>query len=121
MQNAIKYSPEGGKIQVTCHYKPIKDSTTKFHGYLVTQITDEGKGFRVNKNLKKFSTFSQAGLNQTKHDSAGVGIGLSTAQTLTLYLGGQLSVKSSEKGTKAKFSVLVTDIENLASFESEIK
>ena len=54
MQNAIKYSPIEGTIKVKCAYKPVSATSSSLKGHLVTTITDEGKGFHVNKKLKKF-------------------------------------------------------------------
>ena len=120
LQNAIKYSPSHTTVKVVCFFKPIKQKDSIFSGYLVTKVKDRGPGLDVGKRLKSYKTFSQCGLNQTKNQTAGVGIGLSTAQALTKYLGGELKVKSSNQGTLVKFSVLVCKEHNIAKFSREI-
>ena len=90
LQNAIKFSPSFSTVSVFCQFKPIQSQEAKLHGYLVTKIIDKGPGFEADKNLKIFKTFAQVGLNQTKCETSGVGIGLSTAQALCQFLGGKL-------------------------------
>lgn len=110
MQNAIKYSPKNCTITVECCLKQNSDK----QNYMVTRISDQGKGFDTNKKLKKFQTFQLAGSKQ--NDSDGVGIGLSTAQSLTEFLGGELTVNSSDQGTQVQFSVFVTEVDDLTEF-----
>lgn len=67
---------------------------------MVTRITDMGKGIdpiKLRKRSYKTFAFSKAGSNQTKSETEGVGIGLSTADSLTTALGGDFKVEPNQK------------------------
>jgi|LauGreDrversion4_2_1035121.scaffolds.fasta_scaffold77444_1 predicted transcriptional regulator len=61
------------------------------------------------------------GLNQANENTGGVGIGLSTSQTLIEYLGGKLLVQSSAEGTQVEFSLLTTSKDYSKNFSADVK
>lgn len=84
-------------------------------GYLVTKIIDEGKGINLNKWASgKFKSFNFTGLGNIlqQDETSGVGVGLSTASSLSKALGGYLTLTSgktkSVSGTEATFFVKTT-------------
>ncbi len=95
MQNASKYSPEHSVIDVTVKFEPLSQPSDNITGYLVTSITDRGNGFDAKtRKLKRFGTFQLDGSIMNSSEVQGVGIGLSTAYTLSRYMGGDLNVES---------------------------
>jgi len=74
-------------------------------GYLVTKITDNGKGISSSAMKSLFTTFKQ----KTRRGilgKEGIGIGLSTAKALTTSLGGAICVQSCKNmGTGVTFSI----------------
>jgi len=75
----------------------IEGTDSNLTGYLVTKITDEGRGADMKKlSAKKFKTFafSEAGIGQLKTETEGIGVGLSTADSLSDALGGYLTMSS---------------------------
>jgi signal transduction histidine kinase len=74
-------------------------------GYLVTRITDTGHGIKQEKMKDLFKTFKNVGKGGIL-TTAGIGIGLSTARTLTNAMGGFITVKSVEEiGTSITFAL----------------
>ena len=64
-------------------------------GKLITKITDTGIGIdesHLSKRRFKTFAFSKAGTNQIKSENHGVGIGLSTADSLSRALGGEVTL-----------------------------
>ena len=66
LDNAIKYSPKGGKI--TCRLK-------KSGNHIVLNITDEGEGITENERIKIFEKFYRPG-NELTRKTKGTGLGL---------------------------------------------
>jgi K+-sensing histidine kinase KdpD len=93
MQNAIKHSNNNSNITVEIYIKPLplqQNTFTKLISYLFTKIIDEGKGIDLKKwgaNGFKSFNFIGSGANQ-ESETSGVGVGLSTAGSLTKALGG---------------------------------
>ena len=93
MQNAIKHSNNNSNITVEIYIKPLplqQNTFTKLISYLFTKIIDEGKGIDLKKwgaNWFKSFNFIGSGANQ-ESETSGVGVGLSTAGSLTKALGG---------------------------------
>ena len=77
--------------------------------------------------MQRFDTFHLAGSNLNLSEVEGVGIGLSTAYSLSRFMGGDLNVHSIEKnrghksGTTATFSVLFTSLQGCATFEHDLE
>ena len=80
--NAIKFTPEGGKISVKC-YSDAENITVR--------ISDNGIGMD-DKTLKRiFDKFYQG---DSSHKSTGNGLGLALAKRVTDLCGGKINVKS---------------------------
>lgn len=89
---------------------------------LKTTITDSGNGIASKLLPGLFETFSimKSGLNQLQSETSGIGVGLTTAKALVEALGGQIKIESSNTGTKAQFTVAVTNKHNIASFAKDL-
>ena len=74
-------------------------------GYLVTEVEDDGPGIVEEDQVNLFKLFDSNSSEVMK--TKGIGLGLSTALSLTHALQGAISLESSpEEGTKVAFSVL---------------
>jgi PAS domain S-box-containing protein len=92
LENAIKYSPKGGKIRVFA--KPDRE-------YLIIEIVDEGVGISIRDQAKLFKPFQR--LEQSKLEKVeGAGLGLIVCQRLVEAHGGRIWVES-EPGHGSKF------------------
>jgi signal transduction histidine kinase len=63
--NATKYTPEGGKITVTCQHDEI---------YINVSIADTGMGIPPDKLLLIFEPFFRCGGKNEKHSGSGLGL-----------------------------------------------
>jgi len=85
ISNAIKYTPEFGKILVTALQNENKE--------LVIKVKDSGIGISNNNLTKIFERFYQVDDAATRKGE-GTGIGLAIVKEFTELMGGKLSVKS---------------------------
>ena len=92
-QNAIKYSPNGGKIQTTV--------SCDRHALTIT-IADQGIGIREADIERVFDRFYRAGASPSVH---GTGLGLYLSRHLVEVQGGQIRASSPGLGGGAAFSV----------------
>ncbi len=94
ISNAIKYSPQGGKIIVTLKNK--KDQA-------LVSVEDKGIGIPKEKQSKIFERFFRA---QDKGEYQGLGIGLYISAEILKRHCGNLYVESTEgKGSKFTFTL----------------
>ena len=88
LSNAIKFTPEGGKIAVKCY----RDSS-----FVTVKITDNGIGMDDKTQRHIFDKFYQG---DTSHTINGNGLGLPLAKRIVTLCSGKISVKSKTgKGT----------------------
>lgn len=96
VDNAIKYTPEGGCIKVTC-------GTTKDHKKFV-RIKDNGIGIHP-ENLEKIRNLKDLSIDKIDR-AEGVGLGMILCQTLIKKNQGEIKIESTlEKGSK--FTILL--------------
>ncbi|WP_240328435.1 PAS domain-containing sensor histidine kinase [Salinibacter ruber] len=95
VENAIKFTPEGGKVQV--RVEPEDEET------VVLAVEDTGVGIAEEAREDIFDAFKQEseGLDR---EYEGSGLGLSIVDRLTTMLGGTIEVES-EKGVGTRFAV----------------
>jgi signal transduction histidine kinase len=95
--NAVKFTPEGGKINVNVAYvSPSPNATIR--------VTDNGHGIEPQDQAHIFDQFWQAG-NSKKHPGDGLGLGLSIARDLVNLHGGRIRVESEGLNRGATFIV----------------
>ena len=82
--NAIKYSPEGGKVEVVLEKQNDK---------LMTRVTDEGMGIPDEARLKIFDNFYRVDSALT-HEISGTGLGLTISKFIVEKHGGEIGVES---------------------------
>lgn len=96
ISNAIKYSPEGGKI--TC-------KVVKQRHQLMVSITDEGMGIAYDKLEKIFERFYRVDKARTRK-LGGTGLGLAISKEIVEAHHGKIWAKSKEgKGTTVLFTL----------------
>jgi two-component system phosphate regulon sensor histidine kinase PhoR len=96
LENAVKYSPEGGKITI---------SVSKKDNLIITSVEDEGIGIPENEINKIFEKYYRANIEKTEIIQ-GAGIGLYLVKKLLEGQNGEIWVKSElGKGSKFFFSL----------------
>jgi len=97
MSNAIKFTPEGGRI--TLRAEPCPPDQVRI------SVSDTGVGIPDDQKDRIFEKFLQID-GSVSREHGGVGLGLAIAKELTNMLGGTISV-ASEKGKGSTFSVVL--------------
>ena len=94
LDNAVKYTPAGGKIAV---------SVVLWEMYVEIKVTDTGKGISESNQAAIFRRFYW---EEEVHDQQGVGIGLYLAREIVTRQGGYIKVVS-EPGKGSEFSIML--------------
>ena len=94
LDNAVKYTPAGGKINVIVE---------QWEMYLEIRVTDTGKGISESNQAAIFRRFYR---EEEVHEQPGVGIGLYFAREIITQQGGYVKVVS-ELGKGSAFSIML--------------
>jgi len=94
VSNAIKFTPEGGRVLLTAESDPM---------HVILTVTDTGVGIAPEDQELVFEKFRQAG-NPLTREHAGTGLGLSIVRELSKLLGGEVTLQS-ELGRGSSFTV----------------
>src|SRR5580698_10505616 len=98
LDNAIKYTPEGGKVAVTCSSAP--------RGYELS-VTDSGPGIPVDMQAKIFERFFRVDRARSRTDrDGGAGLGLAIARWIAEAHLGRIELVRSD-ATGSTFTVCV--------------
>jgi signal transduction histidine kinase len=95
MSNAIKFTPNGGRVDVRIHLDPSGD--------VLLSVQDSGPGIAEEAKAEIFDKFRQLDGSVTR-EFGGTGLGLSITRELVSMLGGEITVVS-EPGCGAQFIV----------------
>ena len=87
LDNAIKYTPDGGRIDVTAH--------AGHHSNVVLSIADTGIGISEKDRSRIFERFYRCDPSRSE---AGIGLGLSFARAIARAHGGDITVASEVNG-----------------------
>ncbi len=99
--NAIKFTPEHGKIQINVNLKELNDN----HLVLHFSVIDNGIGISKDKQTLIFEAFSQAD-GSTTRKFGGTGLGLTISKRLVTMMGGDIWVESNEgEGAEFHFTI----------------
>jgi PAS domain S-box-containing protein len=107
LNNAVKFTPEGGKIQVLLE---------RVNSHLEISVSDDGAGIKPDFLPHVFERFRQADASITRKHG-GLGLGLSIVKQLVELHGGNVRAKSAGEGKGATFIVALP---RLAIKESEV-
>ncbi len=88
LENAIKYSPGGGQITITCELEG---------DHVVVGVADQGKGIDPEFRERIFERFFQVDAGSTRK-TGGSGLGLSISKGIIEALGGKIWVESAPGG-----------------------
>ncbi len=86
VDNAIKYTPDGGRIQVRVSSSP---------SFTILEVDDSGPGIAPDVRMRMFDRFYRSGV-QKRADVTGSGLGLSIARWAVEANGGRLTVEPGE-------------------------
>ena len=111
MSNAVKFTPEGGRISVVA-------SAARDGGFQIA-VRDNGPGIPREKLDKIFSPFNQVD-NRYDRQAGGTGLGLALVRGLAELHGGRTWLESESGRGCAAFVVLpTTSTPSLAAFQRE--
>ena len=109
ISNAVKFTPEGGKITVDISLQP---------GQGKVSIRDTGKGIKKEDIPKVFDRFKQ--LENIDHHSTGTGLGMTISKSIIERLGGKIWIESEfGKGTTVNFTLPLA--ERMAENQSQLR
>ncbi len=121
VSNAIKYTPEGGTIQISVQEKPCDVAGQAIYNFVVA---DTGIGMSEEFQKHIFEIFARE-RNSTESKVMGTGLGMSIVKKLTELMGGTVTVQSElGKGSTFTMSFKLRIIENPEKFlkaEQEIE
>ena len=100
LQNAAKYTPEGGEITVTA----ARADGAAAQPEAVVRVKDNGVGISAEMLPRVFDLFSQAD-RSLAHSQGGLGIGLSLVRSLVELHGGRVAAESNGLGKGSEFAV----------------
>jgi signal transduction histidine kinase/CheY-like chemotaxis protein len=96
MSNAVKYTPDGGKIRLSVSEKPTQQ---KKMGLYEIRVEDNGIGMSKEYLEKIYEPFSRAEDGRTSKIQ-GTGLGMSIARNIVHMMGGEINVESElDKGS----------------------
>ena len=102
MSNAIKYTPDGGKISLE-----VKESPTRAQGFGRYEFVFEDNGYGMTEEFQKhlFEPFTRANDKQTV-GIQGTGLGMTITRNIVRMMGGDITVES-VYGEGSKFTVSI--------------
>jgi len=89
LSNAVKFTPEGGKIRYTASGKKMPDGHMRMH----IEVSDNGIGMSEEFQKTIFDPFSQEGRNDSS-SQRGTGLGMAITKRLVDLMGGTIRVES---------------------------
>jgi CheY-like chemotaxis protein len=98
LKNAVKFTPEGGRIAVSCEADP-KDGT------IAVSISDTGIGMEAHEISRFFEAFAQGERSGRAHRFGGLGLGLAISLKLVELHGGSIGAESRGAGKGSTFTV----------------
>jgi len=96
LDNAVKYTPEGGKIRIRAHIE---------NGYAIIEVQDTGIGIEAAHLQRIFERFYRVDKGRSR-ELGGTGLGLSIVRHIARTLGGDVSVESTP-GVGSTFRVRI--------------
>jgi two-component system, NarL family, sensor histidine kinase BarA len=116
LSNAIKFTPEGGKVSLSVKLLEEKDNSSKIE----FSVKDEGIGISQEYQKKIFEPFSQAD-GSISRKFGGTGLGLAISMNILKMLGSKIKIKSKENEGSRFFFDLDFKIPKKNIQEKELK
>ncbi len=101
LSNALRYTPEGGKISVLCSLsssQPAKKYGLNAGNFVLITVKDTGPGISEDSLPHIFERFYKADRSRTSVDGKSTGLGLSIARKLAQAHGGDLTASNHSEG-----------------------
>jgi signal transduction histidine kinase len=106
IDNAIKHSPQGGEVRVTCSRRGNEaDPPPHVGGCVSLSVQDQGEGIPPQEREKIFERFYRCG-SELRRETQGVGIGLSIVKHIVDAHAGTIQV-ASEPGKGSTFTIIL--------------
>ena len=103
MSNAVKFTPEGGSIQLNAYLVAIADNLCT----IKIEVIDTGIGISEEQQKRLFSSFVQAESSTTRK-FGGTGLGLAISKHIVEMMGGEIWLESEPgKGSTFSFTIQV--------------
>ena len=102
MSNAVKYTPDGGRIQLSITEKPCNQAKV---GCFEFTFEDNGIGMSQEFQSTIFDPFARAA-DERVHRIQGTGLGMSISRNIVRMMGGDIKVESAP-GKGSRFTVLM--------------
>jgi CheY-like chemotaxis protein len=116
VSNAIKFTDEGGKIDVSAEYIGQEDDEVTFK----FSVKDSGIGLTQEQQERIFEAYSQATASTTRK-SGGTGLGLTISSKIMNAMGTVLEVVSEEGEGATFFFVLTLKVDRESSIPDEVE
>lgn len=97
LENALKFSPRGGTVNVGVRYEETTDVKGMEDGTVLIMVRDEGPGIPDDARERIFERFFQTRAGRSV-PSRGVGLGLAICREIAHLHGGTISVAQCEEG-----------------------
>lgn len=102
VSNAVKYTPEGGKVWVRIKTAAITDQKVNFY----CEVEDTGIGIAPEYQLKVFDKFAQINSKENSEWQNGTGLGLAICKKIVELMQGEIALKSElDKGSTFSFEM----------------
>lgn len=118
ISNAVKYSPEGGLVELKLQVQPLGQIQTPNQKaqelgqlFLHFSIKDEGIGIPLNQQVALFERFYRAS-NSRDSNLPGLGLGLHISKQIIALHGGQMWVESAGENQGSTFHFIIPCVEN---------
>lgn len=101
LRNAVKFTPNGGQINVSSHDGTCERDTGESCHRVCIAVSDDGIGFHPGEAEKLFEPFHQS----RAQSSEGLGLGLAIAKAIVDLHSGRITAESAGPGCGATFTV----------------
>ena len=101
MSNAVKYTPDGGKIKLSIREMPSNQARI---GCYEVVFEDNGIGMSEEFQARIFEPFTRAGDDEYVNKTQGTGLGMTISRNIVRMMGGDIKVES-KLGTGSRFTV----------------
>jgi signal transduction histidine kinase len=104
VNNAVKYTPSGGRIGVSVEAEAAPEGALPGHGMAVVRVRDTGRGISPDMLPRVFDLFTQADPTIDR-SQGGLGLGLTLVRRLVEMHGGSVSAASAGADQGSEFTV----------------
>lgn len=104
LANAIKFTPEGGKVEINLSTGTDKSSPNSLQNYFEISISDTGSGIEEDNLEQVFECFFQTENSMSIHNG-GTGIGLHLSRSIAQLHHGTIKAENNKNGQGCRFII----------------